>query len=114
MKRVFKRCGSRDPVRIADLIRDGAQCHLLLDSAPDARAGRVGAEQATFAGVQDHYSVVVKRSSRFGMHGKTKIANLLNHALSLPSSLSASNLMLTMNGSLRAFRFSQYPRNHRL
>jgi hypothetical protein len=40
-------------------------------------------EQGAFAGMQDHYSVVVKRSSSFRTQGKSEIASLVRHTLFL-------------------------------
>src|SRR5262245_12769780 len=75
-------CGVQcDLILTTDLLHYHLDWKLLLDAAPDLRAGSVGAEQTSFAGVQDHYALIVKRRSSFGSRAETKIVNFVTHAV---------------------------------
>ncbi len=74
-------CGaSCNLIRLTNFFCYRFQCQLLLESAPDACACLVGSEKAPVTGMQDRYSILVKRGSGFGIHSKTKTVSLVRHA----------------------------------
>src|SRR5262245_22775986 len=80
-----------DLILTTDLLRDELSWKLLLNAAPDLRSGSIGAEQTSFAGMKDHYAVIVKRRSSFGSRAKTKIVNFVHHVKLLLLTISPCN-----------------------
>jgi hypothetical protein len=73
-----------DLIVTTELLHYHLDWKLLLDATPDLRAGSVGAEQTSFAGMQDHYAVIMKRRSSFGRWVETRIVNFVRHACVAP------------------------------
>jgi hypothetical protein len=84
-QRMFAGSVQCDLIFTNELLHYHLDWKLLLEAAPDLCAGSVRAEQTSFAGMQDHYAVIMKGRSSFVRWAETKIANLVRHVLSLLS-----------------------------